>query len=122
MKKWIARKLLELFGESEREMLLTELVKKHFNTIGEEDIFRIIDGVSTFEGRELGSDETDLIIAEVKQIQKMTTWKILEKEIMYRANEKMYLNSTDTFHLTMGKSWQYVFDVMNSKLKSIIKG
>ena len=74
----------------------------------------------SFEDRELDESEKDLIIAESKYILKTTTWKILEKEIMWRANKEMYLHSTDTLGLTMGKSWQYVFDVLKSKLKDIV--
>ena len=120
MKKFIIRKLLEFLSKNERELVLTELVKKHFNTIGKEDILKRNGSSWSFEDRELDESEKDLIIAESKYILKTTTWKILEKEIMWRANKEMYLHSTDTLGLTMGKSWQYVFDVLKSKLKDIV--
>jgi len=120
MKAILLRKLIGFLAKGEREVILTELVKKHFNTISKEDIFKIEGKVWTFEGRELEDSEREMIIAQAKQIQNMFTWKILEKEVMWRANREMYLKSTDVFGITMGKSWQYVFDIINSKLKDIV--
>lgn len=119
--KWVIIKLLGFVSKSEREMILTELVKKHFNTIGKDDILKIEKDKWMFEGEILSDDEIRLIVAESKQILKMNTWEILRKEILWRANHEMFIKSTDTLSLTMGKSWQYVLDVMQSVLIKITK-
>lgn len=104
----------------DRIIILTRAVKRLFNTIGADDILRIHEsGHWMFEGRPLSAGEKDMLIAEATQLLESKLWKVLEKDVTYQANRKMFLESKDELDLVAGKLWVYTFDVMRTRLNSM---
>ncbi len=100
--------------------ILTLAVKKHFNTIGADDILRVTEtGQWMFEGKPLSEGVRKLIVEETKILLGMTLWKVLQNDIKYQANRKMFILSTTTDDLTAGKLWIYTLDALNTRLKRI---
>jgi len=72
--------------------------------------------------RELLQAEKDLLIAESQTLLTSKLWKILQADVKYQANKQMFILSRNDLDLIMGKSWTFVFDCINTRLKSIQKG
>lgn len=102
---------------------LTLLVKKLYNTIGPDDILKQNEyGQWMHKGRPISDNEKKLLIAEATQLQNMKLWEILQDDIKWQANRKMFLLAKNDFDLTAGKLWLYSLDAMNTRLKSMVKG
>lgn len=107
----------------DREYVLTRAVKKHFNTIGEDDILRIHEsGHWMFQGKPLIKGEKELLIAEAMSFMETRLWKVLQNDIKWQANRKMFLLAKDGFDLTAGKLWIYILDAMSTRLHSMSRG
>lgn len=104
----------------ERNRILTLAVKKLFNTIGADDILhQRADGEWVSSGKVLTKAQKELLKAEAAQLLSMSIWKILETDILYQVNKKMYLLSENDLHVVTAKFWLYTFDAMRTKLKQI---
>lgn len=104
----------------ERNKILTLAVKKLFNTIGADDILhQRADGEWVSSGKVLTQAQKELLKAEAAQLLSMSLWKILETDILYQVNKKMYLLSENDLHVVTAKFWLYTFDAMRTKLKQI---
>lgn len=104
-----------------RERILTIKVKDLFNTIDENDILKKVGTEWTVAGRPIDKEVYKMIVAEAEIFMKSKLWKVLKKDIQYRANEKMFEKSTNIMDLTMGKMWLYTLDTIETKLKSLTK-
>lgn len=107
----------------ERRVLLTLAVKKLFNTVGPEDILKPANGGQwMFEGKLLSKGQVELLMHEAAQIEQMLLWKVLQKDILYQVNRKMYLQSETDLHVVTSKFWLYTFDTFKTRLKSMAAG
>jgi len=132
MKNWIIVKLggytdLDSFLESQdkldRRYILTLLVKRLYNTIDSEDILKENDlGQWMMMGKSVTDVDKQLMIAEATQFQKTKLWEVLQKDIKYQANRKMYLLARDEMSITAGKLWIYILDSINTRLSNMSKG
>lgn len=134
MRRWFIEKLggfpdidsaIEAIVDSpKKKELLTRAVKLHFNTIGAEDILHVrpADGQWMFQGKPITKAERDLLIAEADRFINSTLWRMLQADVKYQANRKLYLLATEESHLTMAKSWIYVLDAIATRLKSMKNG
>lgn len=107
---------------SERTLILTLAVKRFYNTISAEDILREVNGTWLYQDKPLPDEMKKVLIAEAKQMTQMTLWKILQQDIKYQANKRMFLLAENEEHLNAGKMWTYVLDAMNTRLNSLSKG
>lgn len=106
-----------------KHRLLTRAVKRHFNTLGPDDILKEAEGGQwMFERRPLSKQEVNLLKAETAQLLEMRLWKVLQADIKYQANRKMFLLSETDADLVAGKLWVYTLDAFHTRLKSITKG
>lgn len=135
LKDWIIRSLggytdidsaieaIKERGSAERYTILTLAVKKLFNTIDANDILRIHeDGSWMCEGKPLNKAMQQLLIAESKQIVGMELWKVLQLDIKYQSNRKMYLLAKDEMQIVAGKLWMFTFDALKTRIESLQKG
>lgn len=107
----------------ERHVILTLAVKKLFNTISADDILKpVTGGAWMYAGKTLSKGQIELLVAEAAQLEKMLLWKVLKTDILYQANRKMYLLAENTEHVITAKFWLYTFDVMKTRIASILKG
>ena len=117
----ILRKLyIASLGEKERHEVLTEAVKKLFNTIQEEDILRLNErGKHTYMGRELMEEELTALKNEAEALKNSQLFKILDKEVRYQANYKMFADSQSTEDVISAKLIMWTWDVIKSKLNKL---
>lgn len=116
-------KLIQWLGGYTEEEVLTTAVKHLYNTIGPEDILKENrEGKWTMNGKILDDGTKNLIIEEAKMMVKMKTWKILQNDIKYRANKKMFEKSQTEMDLVAGKLWLYTLDNINTRLESLAQG
>ena len=70
----------------------------------------------------MDAGKKSLVIAEAKQLETMMVWKVLQNDIKYQANHKMFISSKNDMDIVMGKSWTYVLDIIKTRLSSLRKG
>lgn len=108
---------------AEKYRILTLAVKKLFNTIDADDILRVADtGEWTYKGRVLSKGERDMLIAEATQFQSMKLWDVLQDDIRYQANRKMFILSRNEVDMIAGKLWYFTLDAIKTRLESMKKG
>ncbi len=135
MKRWIIQKLggypdidsalddVYEMNLAQKEEILTLAVSKLFNTVGPEDILREnATGQWIFEGKVLSNDQKKMIQQQFEAIVNMSAWKILQADIKYRVNKKMFSESTSTLDLTVGKLWLHTLNVFNTRIKNALRG
>lgn len=115
MKTW----LIHLLGGFTKGEVLTEAVKKLYNTINEDDILHEENGVWFYKGKQLSGESKKMLIAEAIQLKDSKLWEILSTDIEYQANKQMFLKATEESHLMAGKMFLYVLDVVKTRLKSM---
>lgn len=104
-----------------RERILTIKIEDLYNTIGKDDILRK-EGNSWWVGdRLIPIQEMKLIIAEAQMLKKSRLWKVLQEDVKYQANAKMFDISRNIGDLTMGKSWTWVLDCFKTRINEIAK-
>lgn len=105
-----------------RQRVLTLAVKKLFNTIGADDIFSIHEsGHWMFEGKPIRPEEVKLLKAEAMQFQNSFLWRVLQKELKYQANKKMFIESREVIDMVAGKLLVYYIDIISTRLKHMLK-
>lgn len=110
---------LDALGE-DKEELLTLAVAKHFNTISSDDILKFEKGKWMFEGKVLDLKMYELLAAEARNFMKGKLWKVLQADIKWHANKALFIDSKDTLDMIIGKSWLYVLDGINTRLKKMV--
>lgn len=101
---------------------LTLAVKRHFNTIGSEDILRVVDsGAWLWEGKPLRQEQVQLLKAEAAQYEQTFLWKVIQSELKYQANKRMFITSEGDMDLVAGKLLVYYIDIVKTKIADIAK-
>lgn len=105
-----------------RREILTLAVKRLYNTVGVEDILKtdINSGQLTFQGKHLTKEETTVIIEEAKWLINSKLWKILESDMKYQANKRMFVEAIDPMQLEAGKLLVFLGDIIHTRLKRLI--
>ena len=107
----------------EKRQLLTEAIRKHFNTIGPDDILKVhTSGQWLFMGKALDDGIKRLIIAEASQFLQTRLWAVLQADIKYQANKKMFLTASKPEDVDNGKFWLYILDAIRTRLNSLHEG
>lgn len=107
----------------EKYEILTTAVKKLFNALGPEDILQQNErGQWLISGREMSKEEANILIAEAQKLLDSKLWKILQADVKYQINKKMYVESKTQGDMIAGKLGYYIFDVINTRLKNLKSG
>lgn len=115
--------IIHLLGGFTVDEVKRELLKKLYNTISEDDILRMDDkGNWFFEGKMLPDAVKKQVIAEANVFLDTKLWQILQNDVKYQANKRMYLESTKIEHLEQGKAWTYVLDIFKTRLEMMREG
>jgi len=104
-----------------RERILTIQVKDLYNTIDEDDILKRVGTDWTVAGKPVSEQYFKRIVSEAELLKKSELWRVLKADIRYRANKRMFEESTSTMDLTMGKMWLYTLDTIDTKLNNLTK-
>ena len=102
MKKWLVKKLGGLYS-----------IDEAIDAIKEKD--------SKEKYRILSDQEKKALIADAHQLENMTLWKVLQKDIEWQANRKMFILSRNTDDIVAGKMFLYALDAIRTRLKSLLK-
>lgn len=106
----------------ERYAILTAAVKRLFNTIDADDILKEGPaGEWLWDGKTLSRAQVEMLQAEAGQLTKMLLWKVLQRDVLYQANRKMFLQAENVEHVVTAKFWLYSFDTIRTRLKSLAK-
>lgn len=103
-------------NETAKNAILTEVVKNLFNTISSEDILRYEDGEYIFQGRPLLPDELQQLKAEAEFFRKSKLWKVIDKDVKFQLNRKLYNEANITTDILWGKLILYYHDIINTRL------
>lgn len=114
--------LIKMLGGYTKDEVLTEAVKHLYNTIGAEDILKEEGGQWTFTGKPVEDAMRKLLISEAQVFIKSRLWKVIQLDVKYQANKKMFEEAVSQMDMVMGKSWVYVLDCMKTRLESLNKG
>lgn len=108
---------------AEKYQILTLAVKKLFNTVGAEDILRTDAGGNwIFQGKHMTDAMKKLLMAEANQFEETTLWKVLQADIKYQANRKMYLLAKTEMDIVAGKLWGLTLDAFRTRITSMRAG
>ena len=104
----------------EKHKILTRAVKKSFNTVGSDDILKVADnGKWLYEGRELTETEVQHLKETAENFKNSRLYKVLDKELKYQANRRMFIDSQNVNDLVAGKLLLFLWDVVKTRLKRI---
>ncbi|MCK9393592.1 hypothetical protein M0Q03_02195 [bacterium] len=112
---WLIKKL----GGFTKDEILNETIGDLFNTISDKDILRVENNTWLYRDKPLTDSEMKLISAEAKYLLSSTLWKILQDDIKWQANEKMYFKSKTIEDLTAGKLWLYTLNCIKKRLEEL---
>lgn len=103
-----------------KNALLTEAVKKLFNTIGPDDILRMNErGEWIFMGKPMTPADVQSLKEEARILRGMRLWRVLKTDIRHQLNKKMFEESRITEDLLWGKLLTYYDDIIRTRLQSL---
>lgn len=134
MRDWLIKKLggypdidsaisaIKSKDSNEKYQILTLAVRRLFNTISSNDILKPIDGGEWMcAGKTLKEGDRALLRSEAEILKKMKLWEVLQIDIKYHANLKMFIHSKSEIDLVAGKLSLYNLDVIKTRLESLGK-
>jgi hypothetical protein len=137
MRKWLIKKLggfteqgyltiddclNDIENSEDKHKILTLAVKKLYNTISKDDILTDKNGVWYFKDKAIDGSIKNLLIAEADAFRNSKLWSILQNDIKYQSNKRMYTDSLSVDDLIAGKLWLLTLDTFKTRLNSLQKG
>ena len=107
----------------EKFKILNHAVKRLFNTLDEDDILKVTaEGNWIFQGKQMTDGQKKMLIAEATQFVGTKLWEVLQIDLKYQANRKMYIESKSDMDLVAGKLWTFTINTLKTRLTSLVKG
>lgn len=133
MRKWIIKKLngfsdideaidyiKKIDDKDAKHKILTEAVKKLYNTISADDILQQnIDGTWTFQGRPLTGVEITNLKEEASAIKGMKLWYVIKQDIRYQLGKKCFEEANVIDDLVWGKLITFLDDIIRNRIKKM---
>ena len=119
MRIWLIKKLLLGLTRGEKRQILSLAVSDLFNTISDDDILKQKGDEWSFQGKTLPSKTVELLKAEASQLRESKLWQVLQADVYYQANKKLFVDGGSLDAIFIGRSWYYVFDVIKTRLKKM---
>lgn len=114
--------LIEILGGYTKDQILTEAVKDLYNTISKDDILQEGSrGEWLVADRPIIEGEKKLLISEAQIFIHSRLWKVLQTDIKYQSNKKMFEDSKTEYDLIAGKMTLYLLDIIKTRLESLNK-
>lgn len=107
---------------AERNKILNLAVRRLYNTIGPDDILKEVNGQWLLEGKPMVSAIKTQLINQAREFEQTKLWEILQRDVKYQANRRMFLLGKSDIDLTAGKLWTYTLDVFKTRIKSMAQG
>lgn len=128
--KWLSKKLVRFISVDdfiehvrnrgslkEKHQILTQAVKRLFNTVSADDILKETEQGMMFEGKVLVKAEADAIREHAVVFRDSKLYKILIKDIKYQANRRMFIDSKTEMDMIAGKLILFNEDIIKTRLK-----
>lgn len=112
-------KFIETLEGKDKHKILTECVQHLFNTVGKDDLLKVQGKKMYFQDREMGDHEVQMLIEETKLFRGSKLWKVLQLDMRYQANKRMFVDSKTIEDLIAGKLLLLLIDVLETRLKEI---
>jgi hypothetical protein len=112
----------DIENSEDKHKILTLAVSKLYNTISKDDILTEVNGVWFSKNKSINGDIRRLLIAEAENFSKSKLWSVLQDDIKYQSNRKMYVNSLNVDDMIAGKLWLLTLDTLKTRLNSLQKG
>jgi hypothetical protein len=109
-------------SKEDKHKILTLAVKDLYNTLTKDDILTEEKGVWFSSGKPINSQIQKVLVAEAENFKNSRLWAILQGDIKYQANKKMYIDSVSIDDLITGKLWLLTLDTFKTRLDSLQKG
>lgn len=133
MKKWFIEKLGgftdideaidSVTDVTEKRRILSRAVKTLYNVVGADDILRVHDsGQWMLAGKPLSEGQKKVLIVEATHFLETDLWKVLQADVKWQANRRMYLLAKDEMDVIAGKLWTYTLDAFKTRLESMREG
>ena len=104
--------------EKSKQRILSEAVKRLYNSIGAEDILhQEPDGVWMFRGRALTSTEMSELKQEAVILSKMHIWNVIRMDIRYQLGKKMFEEALVKEDIVWGQLLTFLDDIIRTRLK-----
>lgn len=98
------------------------LVGEVFNTITSEDILRVkTPTIWLYKGKELTEGQVKQLRNQATAMYNSDLWKMIRDELRYYAQKKTMEEGQTESDLISGKMLQYLTDIVDSRLKSMIQ-
>ena len=105
-----------------KNLILTEAVKHLFNTISADDILKENpDGTIRFEDKVLTSSYRQDLREQAKLLSSLLLWKVLQKDIKYQLNKKMFEEARITEDVLWSKLLMWLNDCINTRIEKLKK-
>ena len=118
---WLLRKG-KYADEATKNKVLSEAVKHLLNAVGPEDILKENpDGTIQFEGKLLMPNYRKDLREQAKLLPSLLLWRVLQADIKYRLNKKMFTESLITADVMWGKLLLWMNDVITTRLEQLKK-
>lgn len=103
--------------------ILNILLSKLFNAVNESDVLDYNHKKKTMVigGRPVTVKHLEGLKSDARTILELELWKQLTKDMKYIANKKMYISSTSANDMIFGKAVLYTLEVMDKKMRNILK-
>lgn len=128
MKYLIAKLALRLLKKCKyadkqtKNLILTEAIKHLFNTVSADDILKEnLDGTIKFEDKILPSSYSQDLREQAKLLPNLLLWKVLQADIKYQLNKKMFEESLITEDVMWGKLLIYLNDIIKTRIEKLQK-
>jgi hypothetical protein len=96
-------------------------VKNLFRFVSEDDVLQIRGGIVWHRGKPLDKDQQAQIAELAVKLRENYLWKILSKEVQYKAAENMYYKGKTDADLLGGKAALWMLSVIQSKIEELSK-
>jgi len=121
MRVFLIKLLLRKLSKKDKHIILTESVKQMYNTISADDILSEKDGEWMFLGRKMVEESKKYLTSEAEIFLESKLWKILQADIKYQSNRRMFTHSQTENDLIAGKFILWTLDVIKTRLESMTK-
>ena len=106
-----------------RKRIVRYLVKHLFNTIDENDVLQIKGKNHWYiRGIRLEMDKMERLRTQAQYFKGSTLWKIMNDELKFQSNLRMFERSKSSDDMVFGKATLYLLEVFNKIIDNIIMG
>lgn len=102
-----------------KQRIINFLFRKLLNAVVLEDVLKEFDKKLYIGGKEIGEIELRSLISEIKALENMRIWNIINETLKYEALDTGWNKSTNIDQLNTGKTIYYTLDVQRSIIKKI---